>query len=126
MELGEKIKIRRKELNLTQNELCERTGLSRKTISDYENCNKLPESKETYDILADALQIDVSLLKGDNEFFDKSYSLYGSIGAIQAQKLVSELGALFAGGSLNNEDLDGVIKAVQEHYWKAKELQNRK
>jgi hypothetical protein len=38
-----------------------------------------------------------------------------------AQKLVDELGGLFAGGELNEEDKDKVFRAITEMYWKAKD-----
>ena len=31
------------------------------------------------------------------------------------------MGGLFAGGELSDDDLDGVMKALQDYYWKAKE-----
>lgn len=36
-------------------------------------------------------------------------------------QLVEEMGGLFAGGELSDDDIDGVMKAMQELYWKAKE-----
>ena len=36
-------------------------------------------------------------------------------------QLVEEMGGLFAGGELSEDDIDGVMKAMQDLYWKAKE-----
>ena len=49
----------------------------------------------------------------------------GYSGKKQAEQLVEEMGGLFAGGSLSDDDLDGVMRTLQEYYWKAKE-ENKK
>jgi hypothetical protein len=41
------------------------------------------------------------------------------------QALVTEVGGLFAGGELSEEDQDKVMKTINDLYWKAKE-NNRK
>ena len=33
---------------------------------------------------------------------------------------MNEMGGLFAGGELSDDDLDGVMQTLQEYYWKAK------
>ena len=42
-------------------------------------------------------------------------------GARQAKALVAEVTGLFAGGDLADEDLDEMMKGIQEAYWIAKE-----
>ena len=36
-------------------------------------------------------------------------------------ELVEQMGGMFAGGEMSEEDIDGVMKALQDLYWKAKE-----
>ena len=43
----------------------------------------------------------------------------------EVQELLSELGGLFAGGELSQEDKDQVMLAINDLYWVAKE-RNRK
>ena len=43
----------------------------------------------------------------------------------QAERLVKEVSGLYAGGELAEEDMDAMMKAIQEAYWIAKE-KNRK
>ena len=45
----------------------------------------------------------------------------GAKGAKQAQALVDEVSGLFAGGNIADEDLDVMMKALQDAYWIAKE-----
>ena len=46
---------------------------------------------------------------------------YGYRGKKQAILLVNELGGMFVGGELSEDDIDGVMKAMQNLYWKTKE-----
>ena len=46
---------------------------------------------------------------------------YGSRGAKQAQQLTEEVTGLFAGGEMAQEDMDVMMKAIQDAYWIAKE-----
>ena len=36
-------------------------------------------------------------------------------------ELVEQMGGMFAGGEMSEEDIDGVMRALQDLYWKAKE-----
>jgi len=46
---------------------------------------------------------------------------YGSRGAKQAQELMNEVTGLFAGGEMAEEDMDIMMKAIQDAYWIAKD-----
>lgn len=122
MNFGEKLFKCRKEMHLTQQELADKAGLSRKSIYSFENGITVPKSKSTYTLLANALEVDASYLRGDTDaFLDSAELKYGVEGRNQAEKLVTEMGALFAGGTMSDKDWDGVMRAIQEHYWVAKE-----
>ena len=127
MNFGEKLFKCRKELHLTQQELADKAGLSRKSIYSFENGLTLPKSKSTYVLLANALDVDASYLRGDTDAFLETAELkYGPQGRDQAEKLVTEMGALFAGGTMSDSDWEGVMRAIQEHYWAAKEKEENK
>lgn len=121
MTFGEKLKEARKSAGLTQTELGEASGISLRTICLYENGKMYPRKRENYQKLADALQVDVQYLMGENEsFVVKATEEYGGQGAKQAEKLISDMSALYAGGDLSDEDKDAVMKALQEIYWQSK------
>lgn len=65
--------------------------------------------------------VSTELRNENDDFIISARERYGYTGKKQAQKLVEEMGGLFAGGELSDEDLDGVMKAFQDYYWKAKE-----
>lgn len=59
------------------------------------------------------------------DFVIKATEKYGSRGHEQAERLIKEVSGLYAGGELAEEDMDAMMKAIQEAYWIAKE-KNRK
>ena len=60
-------------------------------------------------------------LNENEEFLLSAAEKYGAKGAKQAQALVDEVRGLFAGGNIADEDLDVMMKALQDAYWIAKE-----
>lgn len=121
MTFGEKLKGARKAAGLTQTELGEATGISLRTICLYENGKMYPRKRENYKKLADALKVDAQYLMGEDErFVLKAGDEYGTRGAKQAEKLISDMSALYAGGELSDEDKDTVMRALQEIYWQSK------
>lgn len=126
MTFGEKVQKARIEAGLSQYQLCRRTGISRRALINYEKGAVQPKSRETYHKLAEALNIDVNILLDDNaEFVLNAVEKYGSRGYRQAKKLTEEVTALYAGGELEQEDMDAMMRAIQDAYWIAKE-KNRK
>lgn len=122
MTFGEKLRLYRQQSNMTQQELADKSTVSRRSIIDYEQGKTKPKSKFGYELIAKALDIDVSSLYDDEtNFLNEAEEKYGLDGRQEADRLVREMGALFAGGTLSEKDLDGVMKAIQQHYWKAKE-----
>lgn len=65
------------------------------------------------------------LLTEDDSFILDAGSAYGARGKQQAQALIAEVSGLFAGGDMAEEDMDEMMKAIQDAYWIAKE-KNRK
>ena len=123
---GEKLKHHRKEKGLTQSELAEKAGLGLRTIINYEKGSTYPQNREVYAILADILSVSPDYLHNENEeFLEAAGKKYGRDGKKQAQALVSEVSGLFSGGSLAQDDMDELMKAIQDAYWIAKE-KNRK
>ncbi len=65
MALGDMIRKTRIKLNMTQDDLAERVGLSKSSISQYESGKKLPRYKNLLQ-LAVALNLDVQVLVNEN------------------------------------------------------------
>lgn len=122
MKFCEKVKEARTKAGLKQDEFAKAIGVSLRTVSNYEAGTRYPKKRETYYKMAEVLKVDVNyLLTDDEEFLLNAESKYGSKGARQAKELMAEVTGLFAGGELADEDLDEMMKGIQEAYWIAKE-----
>lgn len=122
MKFCEKVKEARNKAGLKQDELAKAIGVSLRTITNYESGERYPKKREVYYKLADVLKVDVNyLLTEDEEFLIDAEKQYGKRGAKQAKELLAEVSGLFAGGDLADEDLDEMMKGIQEAYWIAKE-----
>ncbi len=126
MTFGEKVRAARQARGLSQKELAQKAGIAVRTIINYESGSRMPKSKDSYVRLAEVLDVDLpSLLDENAEFVIESSEKYGSRGRRQAEKLIRDVAALYAGGELEERDMDAMMKALQDAYWEAK-ASNRK
>lgn len=126
MTLGEKIRSARKEKGLTQTELAKRVGVSQRTIASYETDHSTPKTKVLYKKLSEELSVNTNyLLTDDDAFILDAGEEYGSRGKKEAIQLMHELTGLFAGGEMDEEDMDALMSAVQTAYKLAK-MKNKK
>lgn len=142
MTFGEKVRALRKAQNLTQTDLADRLKVSSRTIQSYEAGTSYPKNRKIYNELAallgcsaDYLRVegapgseissDRSVPRENASFIEDAADQYGSRGARQARELVAEVSGLFAGGELDEEDMDEMMKAIQDAYWVSKKM-NRK
>lgn len=126
MKFGEKVRQARLSRGMTQAELAKAIGVSLRTVVGYENMETYPKKREIYGRLAEVLGVDVNYLLTENEeFIQQAGEKYGRRGRQYAEQLVREVRGLFAGGTMDDEDLDAVMRAITEAYWIAKE-KNRK
>ena len=126
MDFSEKIKNARLAKGMSQSSLARESGISLRTVQNYELGARMPKKRETYTHLARALGISEDVLLDENAaFVIRANEEYGHNAAKQAWDLVSDFSAMCAGGSLEDEDMDAVMQARQEAYWEAKK-NNRK
>jgi transcriptional regulator with XRE-family HTH domain len=119
---GEKVRQARLNKGLTQAELAKAIGVSLRTVVGYENLETYPKKREVYGRLAETLGVDVNYLLTENdEFIRLAGEKHGRRGRQYAEQLVSDVRGLFAGGTMDDEDLDAVMRAIMDAYWIAKE-----
>ena len=124
--LSNAVVARRKVLKLSQTELAKATGISPRTIQNYEMNARLPKKRETYTKLAEVLGMSEETLLDENaSFVLRASEQYGSRGLQQALDMVHDIGTMWAGGEMEEEDMDTIMQAMQEAYWIAKK-NNRK
>lgn len=122
MLFGNRIKELRNLADMSQQELANRTGLSLRSIQNYESNQRYPKDVAILNKLCTALGTTIEeLMKEEDQFILEAASKFGSRGKNDAEKLIEEVGGLFAGGELNEEDKDKVFRAITEMYWKAKD-----
>lgn len=122
MSFSENLQRRRRKLNMTQDDLACRVGVSKRTIAGYESGGRYPKNHDVYDKLAEALSCSRDYLLTDREIFvEKAAEKYGASGRRQAEEAVNTISGMFAGGELSDEDRDAVLKAIQQAYWDSKE-----
>ena len=127
MKFGEKVRLLRNEKKLSQTELGKMCGLSLRTIRNYEVDGRYPKQREVYARLAAALGCEVNyLLCEDEEFVRRAQQGCGCKGVRDAEELVADISALFAGGELSENEKDAVMRALQDAYWAAKERNREK
>ena len=128
---AEKVKQARSELGLTQAELGELTGVSLRTILDYEKGNKSPRTT-TLLKLAGALKVSTKYLSDDScddpvadigkdTYITEARRSYGARGGREIDTLLNEGVALLAGGDVPQEEKDRFFEALMTAYVKSKE-----
>ena len=121
MAFSERLKKIRENKEMTQEQLAQRSGISRRMIQKYESGIARPRY-DAAEKLASALELPDSELLGESgTLIAQAAEKYGARGAKQADELMSEVTGLFAGGELAEEDMDVMMKAITEAYWIAKE-----
>ena len=121
MTFGEKIKNLRKSKNLNQTQLANAIGVSLRTIRGWEIEGRYPKQHELYQKLADVLGCDVSYLMTEEEaFVTEAAEQYGSRGAKQAQQILEQAAAMFAGGELTDDDKTAFMDEIQMLYLDSK------
>lgn len=123
---SEKVRQRRGQLNLSQRELAEKSGIGFRTITAYETGERFPHPAQLYK-LAKALGVSTEYLEKD-EITDPSYGLAqmdyveemrrtaGRREAVSLETMLAENQALFAGGSVSEEAKDAYFQAVMRAY----------
>ena len=121
MKFNERLKKYREEQGLTQAQLSELAGITTRQIQNYEGGKARPRL-DAAEKIAKALNITTDELLGNADMLvAQAAEKYGARGAKQAQQLTDELTGLFTGGDLAEEDMELMMKAIQDAYWIAKE-----
>ncbi|HAS20718.1 MAG TPA: hypothetical protein DCR16_03185 [Lachnospiraceae bacterium] len=128
---GEKIKLRREELGISQEQLGNLCGVSRRTIVSYETMGKFPRAS-TLSRLSRALGVTARYLSRDDlddpqagmeeePFVQAAQEAFGRRAADEMAELLSRSQALFAGGSLSEDQKDLFFEAVSRAYFMNKQ-----
>ena len=136
MTFSDKIKRSREVVGLTQQELADRVGVSKRTIASYES-GGASARRSTITYLARELKVSVRFLTDDDcadpladiekdGYVEEARKLYGSSGARDVDALLRDNAALFAGGELSEEEKDAFFQAVMRAYVASKDIASEK
>ncbi len=123
MEFGEKIRIKRTELGISQTTLAKKSGLSLRSIQNYESGQRHPANISIVKDIANVLGTSYEYLLDDtSRYVIDAASRGGQTAAFDIDRLLSDIQGLFAGGELSQVDKDKVMKAINEIYWESKDI----
>ena len=136
MTFGDKVKNARLALNLSQTELAERIGITERSIYSYEQAGIIPRTT-VLKKLADSLGVTVAYLMDKKEtdkqknideelFLANARNEYGYKGAREAQAIIEQASALFAGGELEDGAKDIFFQSLMEVYLESKAEASKK
>ena len=121
MTFGEKVQNLRKAKNMSQTQLADAICVSLRTVRGWEIEGRYPKQHDFYQRLSDVLGCDVSYLTTEGEsFITEAAEQYGSRGAKQAQLILEQAAAMFAGGELSDEDKTAFMDEIQMLYLDSK------
>ncbi len=119
---GNKIRELRQEHGLTQSELADICGVSLRSIQNYESEKLLPRDGRIYTRLAMFFGVSTDYLFGTKrvsaETEDPAHS--------EVDSILANVGSLFAGGELSEQDKDEVMRTINDLYWQAKDRKRTK
>lgn len=122
MKFQDCLKEKRLEAGLTQVQLAEATGLTSRTIQNYELGARRPKNDLIIEKIADALCCTYEDLMGSGgTYIIQAQEKGGAKAAKDVEDIVGEIAGLFAGGTMDEEAMDGVYRALSEAYWEAKD-----
>lgn len=136
MTFSDKIKLAREQESLTQQQLADKIGVSKRTIASYESANARARSS-TMRKLAAALNISYDYLANDDIidpqhgadkmlYVEEVRGILGNSAAKEVDALLEENIALFAGGELSEEAKDSFYVALTKAYLQCKEEAKKK
>ena len=121
MTFGEKVQTLRKERGLSQTEFGKLVGVSLRTVRGWENEGRYPRYRDLYKKIAEVLECETSYIMTDEEsFITEVAENYGSRGVKQAQSILDQAAAMFAGGDLSDEDQIAFLNEIQTLYLDSK------
>jgi len=127
MKFGDKVKEKRLQRALTQDDLAKALGITKRTLCHYEAGHMHPRNRDIYRKLADVFGLDINyFLTEDEEFLTQVAEKYGRKGLSQAESILQQTSALFAGGGLSEKDQLAFIQEIQRLYLDSKKRSREK
>ena len=122
MSFGARLRAARMQRNMQQKELAQRSGVSLRTIQNWEGDKRRPSHFDAVASVASVLGVSgAELLSEEDARLIEANERGGAKGKRDVEALIAEVSGLFAGGELDDEEKEGVIAALNQAYWEARE-----
>jgi len=115
MTFGEKLKAKRAEFCLSQKDLCEKLGISLRTLTGWETEGRYPRKREFYAKLAEVFSCDINyfLTEGKMAITPESSLENENLSMEGAQETLNQAKALFAGDRLSKNEKLQFLSDIQ-------------
>lgn len=121
MSFGENLKLLRTQAGMSQKKLAEFCGTTARTILNYEQGARLPKNIDIVNKIATALGTTTEMLiNGREEFVIDANGTYGIKGKREAEAILENAAALFAGGQLDEDEMLSFMTRIQMIYLDSK------
>lgn len=121
MTFAEKLKSARRQHCLSQRALAEAAGVHFRTIQNWES-GSMPKSLDPVMRIARVLGTTPEEMLGTAKtYVVEANEKGGAEAARDVDALVRDVIGLFAGGEIDDEEKDGIMAAINEAYWIAKQ-----
>lgn len=122
MNFADKLKKLRDMRQLTQTQMADMLGVSLRTYQYYEAGRMYPKDSTVYQRIATQFNVTVdNLLNEQDLFIIEAQVKYGSRGRDQAAQIVEATEALYAGGTLSEEDEQAFYRQMTRIFDKVKQ-----
>ncbi|MDO4739636.1 MAG: helix-turn-helix transcriptional regulator [Eubacteriales bacterium] len=123
MTFAEKLRMLRKDRRFTQAAMAQMLGVSPRAYQNYEEGKTYPKDSSLYQKLASFFDVTVDFLMNEDDEGElaSASEARGSRSRMQAQKILLATEALYAGGSLSDEDEEAFYQHMLRIYEHAKQ-----
>lgn len=116
MEFATKLKALRKKVNMTQGKLAEKADVSLRSIQNFEKGVCRPRYDKVYKKLSQIFNVPIDYLKNDEIESVDDRAVNKAQAQVEAEKCISQIKCLFAGGHLKAKDRKKVMERIKEIY----------
>ena len=122
MTFAEKLRMLRKDRKYTQASMAQMLGVSPRAYQNYEEGKTYPKDSSLYQKLASFFDVTVDFLMNDEGYdIENAEDLHNNRSRMQAQRILQAAEALYAGGTLSDEDEESFYLHMQRIYVHARE-----
>ena len=117
MTFAEKLRMLRKDRKFTQAAMAQMLGVSPRAYQNYEEGKTYPKDSSLYQRLASFFDVTVDYMMNEQDgVLHTAADVRGSRSRLQAQQILQAAAALYAGGTMSDEDEEAFYLHMQSIY----------